>query len=262
MKQVYTIFFSATETTRCCVGNICRGLGFGDAETPINLADDLDAAFPEFKESDVVVIGSPVYGGRLPVRVAEAFNRLKGNGAAAVAAVVFGNRDYDDALLELTDILEAAGFRIAGAGAFIGQHSIFPKVGASRPDDLDVSSLIQFGRECRKVIDSASFAPLSVKGSRPYKNIDGVPLHPKGNESKCVKCGACADACPVDAIPADKPWTTDTSLCITCGRCIHVCPEGARRHSGLMYGLIGSLFRAAFSRRKNPEWTTGLQEAQ
>ena len=65
---------------------------------------------PDLTEKDIVIIASPVYGGRLPIQVSDALQRLNGNNARAIAIVVYGNRDYDDALLELTDILSAKSF--------------------------------------------------------------------------------------------------------------------------------------------------------
>lgn len=255
MGKLSAIYFSATDTTHKCVASFCHGFG-SKPDAVINLADNFDVAFPEISNEDVVVVASPVYGGRLPLQVSAALARLKGNNAIAIAIVVYGNRDYDDALLELTDILHGNNFRIAGAGAFIGQHSIFPKVAKSRPDLSDEQMLIKFGEECGAVINNGfnpDYVPF-VKGRHPYKKAAGVQLSPKADEADCVKCGKCVDKCPVGAISEDKPFITDTSKCISCGRCITVCSKGARHYSGVTYSLIGFIFKAAFSRRKEPEW--------
>jgi len=256
MSHLHAIFFSATDTTRRSVDAICHGYG-ADPDFAINLADNLQAGFPTFNADDTVLVAAPVYGGRLPTQVAEAFKRLRGGNATAIAVVVFGNRDYDDALLEMTDILSGNGFRIVASGAFIGQHSIFPKVASSRPDADDLRKLMAFGNECRNAVapDGTPYPPLSLKGKRPYKTAAGISLHPTAKKADCLKCGRCVTCCPVGAIPADKPYVTDTSLCITCGRCINICTTGARHHSGLTYRIIGALFKAGFSTRKDPEWT-------
>jgi len=255
MSRFCTVCFSASGTTRRCVTFFCRGYGV-EPDVAINLADDLDANFPILAPEDVVVVAAPVYGGRLPVQVANALVRLKGDNAVAIAIVVYGNRDYDDALLELTDILHGNGFRIAGAGAFIGQHSIFPEVAASRPDSSDERELVSFGCECKAAVSNgfdSGNVPF-IKGKRPYKKSAGVSLHPEANKDDCVKCGECAGSCPVGAISADTPYITDTTKCISCGRCITVCPKGARHYSGVAYSLVGAIFKAAFSKRKEPEW--------
>ncbi len=255
MDKLHAIYFSATDTTRKCVASFCQGFG-SEPDISVNLADGFDATFPEISNEDVVVIATPVYGGRLPLHVARALAKIKGNNATAIAIVVYGNRDYDDALLELTDILHNNNFRISGAGAFIGQHSIFPKVAKSRPDLSDEQELIKFGKECRtascKGVGS-DYSPY-IKGKRPYKKSAGVPLYPKAKKADCIKCAKCASNCPVGAIPNDKPFITDTIKCISCGRCIKVCSTGARRYSGAAYSLVSLIFKAAFSKRKEPEW--------
>lgn len=255
MKKLYSICFSATGTTRKCVEKVCSGLGMKPV-SELNLADNLKTEFPEFMTDDVVVVGVPVYGGRIPAVVADALSHLKGNGAAAIALVVYGNRDYDDALLELTDILTDRNLHVVGAGAFIGQHSIFPKVGASRPDRSDEQCLIRFGKECMTAISErrcGSEVPY-IKGRRPYKQSAGIVLAPEAKEPDCVKCGACARKCPVGAISVEAPWITDTAKCISCGRCITICSQKARKHSGLRYSIFGAIFKACFSKRKEPEW--------
>ena len=45
---------------------------------------------------------------------------------------------------------------------------------------------------------------------------------------KCVKCGSCADVCPVDAFHVgDTQFVTDPDTCISCGVCISECPQEA-----------------------------------
>lgn len=263
MTKLTAIYFSATDTTRKCVDEVAKGFD-QELSKVINIADNLEAVLPDFTENDVVIIASPVYGGRLPIQVSDALQRLNGNNARAIAIVVYGNRDYDDALLELTDILSAKSFRTVGQGTFIGQHSIFPKVGTSRPDNSDILQLREFGKECRKAIETEakSYVLDSPKGKRPYKKIAGVPVHPKADEGDCTRCGVCVVKCPVGAIPQERPFSTNNKICISCGRCITVCSNNARHYSGIVYNSIGIIFNAAFSKRKYPSWSAATPSAE
>lgn len=254
-KKLICIYFSATDTTGRYVRLLSQDLEL-PVETSINLADNLSAPLPDIDPDTLLILAAPVYGGRLHARVASRFSELHGTGAKAIAMVIFGNRDYDDALIELTDILSAAGFDIIGAGAFIARHSIFPNVAASRPDDSDLEKLAQFASLCRNALSkNGGSGRLNIKGNRPYKTSASVGLSPICNAGKCNRCGLCIEKCPVGAISPSSPCNTDRQLCMACGRCIHVCPSSARSYKGFKYRLISAIFTAAFSKRKEPDFT-------
>jgi NAD-dependent dihydropyrimidine dehydrogenase PreA subunit len=50
---------------------------------------------------------------------------------------------------------------------------------------------------------------------------------PKVIESECVACGACADACPQDAITVDDVAVINPDACVDCGACVDECPASA-----------------------------------
>lgn len=44
----------------------------------------------------------------------------------------------------------------------------------------------------------------------------------------CVKCGACKETCPVEAISeGDTKFVVDGGKCVDCGACEGACPTGA-----------------------------------
>ena len=44
----------------------------------------------------------------------------------------------------------------------------------------------------------------------------------------CVKCGACAEQCPVEAISeGDAQYVIDPEVCVSCGACAEQCPMSA-----------------------------------
>lgn len=56
-----------------------------------------------FAAGDLVFLGTPVYAGRVPNKIMPYVrDNFTGNEAYAVPIVVFGNRNFDDALVELS----------------------------------------------------------------------------------------------------------------------------------------------------------------
>ncbi|OUN21131.1 hypothetical protein B5G34_12330 [Flavonifractor sp. An82] len=190
---------------------------------------DLSHPVPETPVPDnaVLLAAAPVFGGRIPAVALERLAALKGSGPAVVLAV-YGNRAWEDALLELKDALTAGGFQVVAAAAFVAQHSIAPTIAQGRPDSADLEQAAAFGRAVLdKLAGPDSLSPVSVPGNVPYKDWKGVPFHPAAGES-CISCAVCAARCPVGAIPTGQPNQTDPDRCITCMRCVSVCPRGAR----------------------------------
>ena len=222
------VYFSATFTTRRVLREIARVIGANVVEHDFTCG----LPFGELRvdgEGDLLVVGAPVYAGRLPVRAARAFGMLRGAHTPAVAVCVYGNRDYDDALVEEQDIIEANGFKTVAAGAFIGRHCIFPKVAAGRPDADDMRKVADFASRCAGLLG---------------RTVDVTSLR---------RCMTCVSQCPMEAIPAGSPWTTDGDRCIACGRCVVVCPERSRAFGGDAYREFEAKFVSAFSARREPE---------
>ena len=47
------------------------------------------------------------------------------------------------------------------------------------------------------------------------------------NKEKCTGCGACVDACPVNAIKIENNKAVVSDDCIDCGACVNQCPVEA-----------------------------------
>ena len=135
-------YFSPTGGTKKAGMLLCEGISW-DVEA-VDLGKKEEA--PREPEGDLVVAAMPVFGGRIPGVAAEKLRTLNGKGKKAVAVAVYGNRAYEDALLELKDILEECGFEVTAAVALVAQHSMVPEVGAGRPDEEDQKEILEFGR--------------------------------------------------------------------------------------------------------------------
>ena len=117
--------------------------------------------------------------------------RLRGitaHGTPAVVVAVYGNRAYEDALLELCDAAAERGFRVIAAGAFIARHSIVPDIAAGRPDSADFAALERFAAAVREKLAAApaaeALSAVTPPGSRPYREFGGVPMHPSAPKVK------------------------------------------------------------------------------
>ena len=256
IRKVHLVYFSATFTTRKVVRGIGRVIGAEVVE------HDVTCAVPGRETvlsapGDVLVAGVPVYAGRVPAQAAEALRMFRGEGVPAVLVCVYGNRDYDDALVELQDIVESHGFRAVAAGAFVARHCIFPKVAAGRPDSADMRLVGAFASKCAAMLagvaDAAALPALVVRGNRPYKQGGASVFSPTGDASLCDGCQACVRQCPVGAIPSADPCSTDGGKCIACGRCLVVCHTGSRAFRGDAYKGFEAKFAATFSARREPE---------
>lgn len=198
-------------------------------------------------KDDLAIFAVPVYAGRVPEIAVDQIRKFKGDGTRAIIVVVYGNRDYDDALLELQNIVTENGFLPVAAGAFIAQHSIFSTVATNRPDADDLSTAREFGAKASQITKLSE--TLKVPGNHPYKKPGAIPFAPRTCKGKCIKavkknidiCGVCAAKCPVGAIGSPKP-KTDKNKCIKCGYCISVCPYDAREWGGILHKLVSKIF--------------------
>ena len=245
LEKIWAVYFSGTGTTRRTVERIAGGIA-----SRLNLpAESVDFSRPAvrqetlcFGEKDLVVFGTPVYAGRVPnVLLPFLRERIMGGGALAVPVVLFGNRNYDDALIELRNILTADGMHPIAAGAFVGEHSFSRVLGADRPNAEDEALMDEFAARVAELaagLDAAPVKSVAVRGQeplRPYytpRDRAGNPINilkvkPKTDLSRCGGCGLCADLCPMGSIdPADV--SAVRGICIKCCACVKGCPTGAK----------------------------------
>ncbi len=231
MEKLNIIYFSPTGTTKKVLLAIADGMGF-DNFTEINITKKSNISKLEFSEDDILIIGIPVYSGRIPLVALERLRNIKGENTKAVLVAVYGNRHYDDVLLEMKNLVKDNGFIPIAAGAFIGQHSFssskYP-IATGRPNNQDLKIAKEFGENVVSKL-SGKFEILSLPGNFPYKERSAkLDVKPKTDMALCNLCGACANACPVDAITIYKDrMEIDEKKCIYCHACVRVCPQSAR----------------------------------
>jgi ferredoxin len=229
-QPINLLYFSPTGTTARVVQAIASGMGGKTKTENITLPRDRKKDL-EFGAADLVIVGVPVYGGRIPQIAADYFSRVKGNRTPVVLVAVYGNRDYDDALLELKNLFEGNGFIAIAAGAFIGEHSFSDTIATGRPDSIDLEIAAQFGRALKEKRDASAGhdqPKLAVKGNYPYKERKAAPPMAPVTDACCIACGRCAKRCPMGAIDRSDYAKADAKKCIRCCSCIKNCPQGAK----------------------------------
>jgi ferredoxin len=230
-SHINLLYFSATDTTAKIVKEIACGIGESITEYDITLPAGRQKEL-HFDSDDLIIIGVPVYAGRVPEFLIDYFTKVKGNQTKAVFIVVYGNRDYEDALLELKDSFEHNGFIGIAGGAFIGEHSYSAKLATGRPDKHDLECAREFGIKIKEISNcekkQAMIKKLSVKGNYPYKERKPQkPVAPDTNDN-CINCGICAADCPMGAIDLLDIKAVDANKCVKCCRCIKKCPVRAK----------------------------------
>ncbi len=251
MKYIQLIFSPTGGTKR--TAEIITSSWAASAET-LDLTDaDMDVSEYRILLEDVVLIALPSYGGRVPGLAAERLSKIHGNAAKCVLLCVYGNRAYEDTLVEMEDIAEKCGFTVIAAVSAIAEHSIMHQFASGRPDKSDEEQLKSFAQAIiEKMKDASPDERLRIPGSRPYKKSKGVGLIPKAAK-ECVGCGLCAEQCPARAIDRKKLQSADPEKCISCMRCVVKCPHSARKVNGAMVSAAAMVMKKVCSIRKECE---------
>ncbi len=254
--KTYLVTFSPTGTSRKVGEAVARGM----SET----YELIDLTHPRPVEKEIpadsaVIVSLPVYGGH---PAPPALERMKGirarNGAKGIALVVYGNRDYENALTELGAFMRGAGFAVVAGGAFIGEHSYscarYP-IAPGRPDPSDLGQALRFGRAIGEKLASESVAEVSLKrigrpadspeATRRFRNgaakilaTSQAPRTPTADELRCTHCGRCAAVCPTEAVAGGDECHTDADRCIRCCACVKACPARARSYDSPFAPLL------------------------
>ena len=240
------IIFSPTGGTEKVAHII--GRHWSESTATIDLSNpSIDFSKCAIGQEDQVLIAMPSFGGRAPAVAIQRLKKIAGNGAKCTLVCVYGNRAYEDTLVEMEDAAKESGFQVVAAVAAVAEHSIMPQYATGRPDAFDKKQLEQFADKIAGKTETA----VSIPGNRPYKKAGGAGLVPKAGKS-CTKCGLCAESCPVQAIdPAS--FTADAKKCISCMRCVKQCPEKSRSVNGAMVSVAAMALKKACSVRKENE---------
>ncbi len=250
MGKLYTITFSPTGTSMKAAAQIAEA--FDLEKKPIDLCEGL-AEKIQMAHEDIGIFSAPCYGGRIPQPAVERLSYIHGEKTPAIVCVTFGNRAFEDALLELADCVEANGFQVIAGCAVVGEHNIMHCFGCGRPDSSDLEEIHRFAvRAAQKARSSKTGRPI-FPGNRPYKERHPSTMPILVDQKSCVSCGTCTAKCPMKAISSDG-LHTDETLCINCMRCIQICPQKSRSLPEQLVSDLTQRLRNACKDRKANEF--------
>lgn len=260
--KTYLVTFSPTGTSRKVGEAVARGIS--ETYELIDLTRPRPAE-KEISADSVVIVSLPVYGGHAARPALERMKNIRArSGAKGVALVVYGNRDYENALTELGAAMRGAGFAVVAGGAFVGEHSYscarYP-IASGRPDRSDLGQALRFGRAISEKLATGKVAEVELErierpadppeATRRFKSgaakilaASQAPRTPTADESRCIRCGRCTAVCPTEAIAGGDECHTDADRCIRCCACVKACPVRARSYDSPFAPLLFLNFSA------------------
>lgn len=236
IKKVRLIYFSPTRTSQKVVEAISSGI-------PGTKQESVDLTYPDSQQGmqldsdELAIIGVPVYAGRVAASAVERLQMIKGAKTPAIIVVLYGNREYEDALIELKNLVTENSFVPVAAAAFVGEHSfssVDMPIASGRPDSSDLNEARKFGAgvfaKLTTLADISLQETIVVPGNSTYiEGMGNLPFTPQVDHLLCTGCGECLTTCPVGAISLGDQIAMESRLCIFCCACIKNCPEEAIR---------------------------------
>ena len=205
----------------------------------------------------------------IPTSALERLESIRGLDTPAVLVVVYGNRAYEKALMELDAFAIPHGLKVIAGATFIGEHSYSTDkcpIADGRPNESDLDYAEDFGKKIMEKIQAAAGSDtlyqVDVRAikrpSQPFFPLfrflrkvvklrkSGTPL-PRTpwieDESLCTHCGICAARCPAGAITKGDELNTNAEKCIKCCACVKACANKARKYDTPFASLLSECFK-------------------
>ena len=270
VTHIDAVYFSPTGGTRRIVLSLADALSKA-LGVPVRATDLTSPASRQrdyrFPGDSLVVIGTPVYAGRVPNKLLPFLQTgIEGAGATPVIPVcAYGNRSCGEAPRELLLLTEGRGFVPVAAAAMVCRHVFSASLAAGRPDEDDLRQLTRFAREAAARLTGPDVpAPLEYDRAAPLApyytplRADLTPARflkakPVTDPRACTGCGLCAAHCPMGSISAADPADVP-GVCVKCQACVRLCPTGAKSFADPDFLSHTEMLEGSYAARREPEF--------
>ena len=256
-----TIYFSATGTSKKVALAISQTIATEFVVEDITFQSLQNTTYAT---NDLLCVAVPVYGGGVAPVALKRLEAIRGNNTPAVVVVVYGNRNFERAAVQMSDFLAERGFITIAVAAFVGEHSYSTEqypIAVGRPAEGDINDAKHFGQlvkeKLARGIESVDVSALQcpdsgeenvkafvefVKGYQAEQAKNPIKLLPITDEDRCVMCGVCVDVCPMEAIDRENVSVVDSTLCIKCCACVKECPKEAKTLNSPFAPMLSKYF--------------------
>jgi ferredoxin len=248
--RIAIIVFSPHGNTIKVAGAVKEGfLSQGIEPTVIDLTgapwhEIRDFTYSMLNDYDLLVLGSPVYAGRVIEPIEIFLSGLPDTEAKLAAVFVTYGLISGNALVHAAKQLSKKGYAILGAAKIVASHSMVFEDERDqfilRPSQEDLELATTFGRVLVDRTNHSGLERVPVDMLKPKKSLAvrifnrfmatrfGMAIlpHVRFTRETCIQCGRCAESCPVKILTLD-PYPRQVGACIRCYNCVRMCPTGA-----------------------------------
>ncbi len=269
IKKIVKMYFSPTGNTKLVVGlvadTLAKTLNISLQEIDFTLASKREEIY-SFDNETLLVLATPTYAGRVPNKILPFVqNNIKGNNTLCVPITTFGNRNFDNSLIELNKETTNNGFKDIASCSIVCEHVFSNKLASNRPNSDDQKDIINFANKICEKIKNNDLSIVEVKGDKDYKayyqplGIDNRPAiflkaKPEADNSLCNKCKKCSEVCPVSSPKLIEGKIEFTSICIKCQACIKNCPVKAIAIKDEAFNSHVKMLEKNYTRENKSEW--------
>ena len=191
---------------------------------------------------DLLIVGSPVYAWEVIEPIEKFLLHLPTVKDKYVGLFVTYGLISGYALFQAAKLLNKKGYRILGAAKIVARHSMTfeEKDDPFRfhPNEKDFEKIKYFTQSLVKKLNNSSPESIPLHALTPksltirffskFITRYGMTLLPgvHFNGKPCIKCGKCAEFCPLKLITLE-PYPKKDGKCIKCYNCLRVCPTNA-----------------------------------